>query len=119
MAVFPESMDKLDVNDSAGSLGVLENYIRYMGERVEFAMRNVTRNVTDAGVSSAEMYVLLMAQNNTLSALQSTVNGMAGNVTSLSNQVGEMRSTITALEGQLQALDARVAALESKSSNGG
>ena len=52
MAVFPESMNKLDVNDTTGSFNRIENYIRYMTERVEFAMRNMTRNVSDAGVSS-------------------------------------------------------------------
>ena len=34
MAVFPESMNKLDLNDTSGSLARLENYINYMGERM-------------------------------------------------------------------------------------
>lgn len=119
MAVFPENMDKLDVNDPASSLGIIENYIRYMGERVEFSMRNVTRNVTEAGVSSAEMYILMTALSNDLSALKSTVNGQSGTLTSLSNQISGLQSSVTSLDEKLQALEERVAALESKSSNGG
>ena len=127
MAVFPESMNKLDPEDTRGSFSTIESYIRYMGERMEFAMRNMTKTVSAAGVSSAEMYILLTALQNDLSALKSTVNGMTGNITSLSSQVGEMQSTIqeiqnsvstldskvTAVENSISSLDARVTALES------
>lgn len=105
MAVFPESMDKLNTDDARGSLATIENYIRYMTERVEFAMRNVTRNVSDAGVSSAEMYILLTAIQNDLSALKSTVNGLSGNVTSISNQVSSVQETMTELEERVAALE--------------
>lgn len=118
MAVFPESMDKLDVNNPASSLGIIENYIRYMAERMEFSMRNMTKTVGAAGVSSAEMYILLTALSNDLSALKSTVNGQSGTLTSLSNQISILQSSVTALDEKLQALEERVAALES-TSNGG
>lgn len=126
MAVLPESMDKLNPDDVRGSLSILENYIRYMGERIEFAMRNTTRSVSAAGVSSAEMYVLLQAQINALSALTSTVNGQSGQLTSLGNQIAALNSSVQALEQantgtaasinemqqSISALDARVKALE-------
>ncbi len=105
MAVLPENMDKLDVEDAPSSLAVIENYIRYMGERIEFAMRNVTKNVSAAGVSSAEIYVLVTAMNNSLSALESTVNSMNGTMNSLQGK-------IDTINGQITALDARVSALE-------
>lgn len=119
MAVLPESMDKLNPEDIRGSLSILENYIRYMGERIEFAMRNTTRSVSAAGVSSAEMYVLLQAQINALSALTSTVNGQSGQLTSLGNQVAALNSSVSAMQteiagikDQLIALESRVTALE-------
>lgn len=112
MAVFPESMDKLDVEDARGSFATVENYIRYMTERMEFSMRNMTKTVSAAGVSSAEMYILLTALQNEMSALRSTVNGMSGNLTSLSGQVGEMQSAIQALQSSVTELEQRVAALE-------
>lgn len=38
MAVFPEQMKRLDPNDVKGSMETLDRYIRYMCERIEFAM---------------------------------------------------------------------------------
>ena len=121
MAVFPENMDKLSADDVPGSLSIIENYIRYMGERMEFAMRNMTKTVSAAGVSSAEMYVLLMALQNTVSALTSTVQGIAGDMTSVKSDVGSMKTdvsslqaTVSGMQEQITSLDARVTALESK-----
>lgn len=119
MAVLPENMDRLNPDDVRSSLSIIENYIRYMGERIEFSMRNVTKTVSAAGVSSAEMYVLVTAMGNSLSALQSTVNGLNGTITTLSGQVstlqgavGGLSEQITDLQGQITALELRVAALE-------
>ena len=118
-AVLPENMDKLNVEDVRSSLSIIENYIRYMGERIEFSMRNMTKTVSAAGVSSAEIYVLITAMSNNLSALQSTVNGMSGNITSLTNTQTRMQTALeqvqTRLEEmqtQLDDLEGRVAALE-------
>lgn len=125
MAVFPESMDKLNVEDPGGSLSIVENYIRYMGERIEFSMRNMTKTVSAAGVSSAEMYILVTAMDNTLSALQSTVNGLSGNVTALQGQVTSLLASADAantrldtIDSQLAALETRVKALEDKQTGG-
>lgn len=98
MAVLPENMDKLNPEDSRQSFSILENYIRYMGERIEFAMRNVTRNVAAAGVSSAEIYVLLTALNHELSALKSTVNTQGGSITGILKTLGDMEDALAALE---------------------
>lgn len=107
MAVLPESMNKIDVKDTEKSLSTLENYIRYMGERIEFAMRNVTRNVSDAGVSSAEMYVLLVAVQNSVSTLSSELNA-------LKSTVNTMQGTLNTATENITVLDERVTALESK-----
>ena len=37
MAVFPESMDRIDQDDPGAALSTIESYIRYMQERIEFA----------------------------------------------------------------------------------
>ena len=119
MAVLPENMDRLNVEDAKASLSIIENYIRYMGERIEFSMRNVTKSVSAAGVSSAEIYVLVTAMSNSLSALQSTVNGISGNITSLSNAQAAMQSQIAAMQTKIDDLEARVAAIEDSKQNGG
>lgn len=38
--VFPEDMDRLDPNNVAGSFQTVEDYIRYMIERIEFNSAN-------------------------------------------------------------------------------
>lgn len=118
-AVLPENMDKLNVEDVRSSLSIIENYIRYMGERIEFSMRNMTKTVSAAGVSSAEIYVLITAMSNNLSALQSTVNGMSGNITSLTNTqtsmqtiLEQVQTRLEEMQTQLDDLEGRVAALE-------
>lgn len=131
-AVFPESMDRLDVSDTKGSLSKIENHIRYMQERVEFSMRNVTRNVSEAGVSSTELYILLTALQNDLAALTSIVQGMAGDLTAakgdVANLSAELDSTNTAVSGlsqsvsmlqqSIDSLGERVSALEDQQSIG-
>ena len=112
MAVFPENMDKLDANDPHSSFGIIENYIRYMGERIEFSMRNMTKTVSAAGVSSAEMYILLTALQNDFSALKSTINGLSGNITSLGGQVSSLQSSLTALEGKVAAVEGGISTLQ-------
>ena len=114
MAVFPESMDKLNTDDVRSSLPVMENYIRYMCERVEFAMRNMTKNVNAAGVSSVEMYILLTALQNEMATLQSTVSGLNGTVNGLGTQLSNVQSSITSLENQMTSIENSVSSLDSR-----
>lgn len=113
-AVLPENMDKLNVEDVRSSLSIIENYIRYMGERIEFSMRNMTKTVSAAGVSSAEIYVLITAMSNNLSALQSTVNGMSGNITSLTNTQTSMQTTLEQVQTRLEEMQTRLDDLEGR-----
>ena len=112
MAVFPESMNKLDVNDTTGSFNRIENYIRYMTERVEFAMRNMTRNVSDAGVSSVEILLLVQEMAGGMATINNTVNSMVGEITSLNSRVAEMQDKQTALETKQTAMEAKQSELE-------
>lgn len=124
-AVFPENMDKLNPQDVGGSFAKLESYVRYMGERIDFAMRNTTKQVSAAGVSSAELYILLQAQTQTLAALQSSVNAMQGSINGMTGQISTIQgqmSTISGqsatIQGQITALDGRVTALENTTAGG-
>lgn len=112
MAVFPESMNRLDVSDTAGSLSKIDNYIRYMVERVEFAMRNMTRNVSDAGTSTVEILLLLDEFATALSVVSRTVNGMTGEITTVNNRITEVQTKQKALEDSQKALEDRQSALE-------
>lgn len=104
MAVFPESMNRLDAKNVPKSLEIVENYIRYMTERMEFSTSKMTKSVNSAGVSSVALLQLVQDVGSAVSVLQSTVNGMTG--------------TITDLSGRLTALEDRVKALEDKQTGG-
>ena len=81
MAVFPESMDRIDPNDPGAALSTIESYIRYMQERIEFANKNTLRTVSEAGVSSAELYSKIVEIANTVQGLASQIAGLNGDVT--------------------------------------
>lgn len=104
MAVFPESMNRLDAQNVPKSLEIVENYIRYMTERMEFSTSKMTKSVNSAGVSSVALLQLVQDVGSAVSVLQSTVNGMTG--------------TMTELSGRLTALEDRVKALEDKQTGG-
>lgn len=45
MAVFPESMNRLNRGNTEESLATIENYIRYMTERIEKATSALSNRV--------------------------------------------------------------------------
>lgn len=105
MAVLPESMEQIDPENPAESLKILDEYIRYMGERIEFGMRNMTKSVNAAGISSTELYILLVAMDNRISAQESTVNGLRGTVTGMQGSVSEVQTALTALTERVKKLE--------------
>lgn len=111
-AVFPESMDKLNLDDSRGSLAIIENYIRYMAERTEFAVRNTTRVASGTSVSLAELGGLLESMTNAISALTSEVNAVKGQITSLQGQTEALNTAVSSVNAQIAELSSRVEALE-------
>ena len=71
-------MNRLDLSDPSGSLSTVENYIRYMTERMEFSNKNLSRTVSSAGVSTVELLQIILELSNSVSSLQSTGSGMEG-----------------------------------------
>lgn len=121
MIVFPESINELPKENPSEALDITENYIKYMCQRIDWAMGNVTKNVSKAGVSNAEMYILLTALQNTVSALQSTVNSQGASisaltqsVTVLNNDQTALKNRVATLENNYTVLEQRVTALENK-----
>ena len=111
MAVLPESMNKLNLTDTTGSLGELERYINYMGERIEFAMSNMTRSVSDAGVSNVDVLQAIAEVTGALSRLNSAASRMAGETTSTSTRIDKMQESIDAIRGNITTMQADIAAL--------
>ena len=105
MAVFPESMNRLDAQNVPKSLEIVENYIQYMTERMEFSTSKMTKSVNSAGVSSVALLQLVQDVSSAVSVLQSTVSGMTGSITDLSGRMTALESRIAALEGRVKALE--------------
>lgn len=125
MAVFPESMNRVDVNDPQKAIAIIENYIRYMQERIEFSNSQTTRTVTEAGISSTGLYLEVQALENTVQALSSSLTAALTTLASHGQRIAalerDMESEQTTRETQdaallaaITALEGRVAALENK-----
>lgn len=113
-AVFTENMNKLDLNDTAGSLKTIESYIRYMQERVEYSTKGVTRIVSEAGVSSAQLYTTVLELGNILSALSSRVNDLDGQMNSINANITALSDRMTKLEQGVASQTQKIAALEDR-----
>lgn len=115
-AVFPETMNKLDVNNTADSLSTLESYIGYMRERVEFSMRNTMRTAEASGVTNSAVLLMISALSNTLSALQTTVNVQGGDINSMKASVSALQAAVDSLTatvgGHTQALQTMQTAID-------
>lgn len=121
MAIFDKELNHLDPQDASGSLRTLENYISYMRERLEFNNSNLTRTLSSAGTSTAEMVLIVAALQNNVQAMQSSVTAMQGQITTLevtvsglNNSIQALSQNVTALQTAVQNIDQRVTALEAK-----
>ena len=104
-AVFPERMDRLNNQDPTTSLSIIEQYIAYMTERIEFSMRNMTKTVSEAGISSAEMYIIIQAQAQILANLQSAMAAAQGAITSLQGNMRQAQSDIADIDSRVEAIE--------------
>ena len=114
MAVFPEQMDRLDVNDPAGSLQRIENYIRYMTERVEFSNRNTTRTVTEAGVSTVGLYNAVVTLTDAVAVLQSNLSILSGNMNAFSTSMSKLNEDVAALNTKVAAIETSIRELTTR-----
>lgn len=121
MIVFPESINAIPKSDPEDAFRIIENYIRYMCQRTDWAISNVGKTVSAAGVSSTETYMLLQTLQNTVSALQSTVNSQGSSisallqsVTTLGNDYAELAGRVSKTEAKYTALELRVGETEKK-----
>lgn len=121
MIVFPESINAIPKSDPENAFRIIEDYIRYMCQRTDWAISNVGKTVSAAGVSSTETYMLLQTLQNTVSALQSTVNSQGSSisallqsVTTLGNDYAELAGRVSKTESKYTALEKRMADTETK-----
>ena len=80
ISVFPELMNRIDTEDVDSSLRMIESYINYIVERVEFSLTNNFKTVNNLGVTGEALSLALSEAINDLSALTSTVAGKVDKV---------------------------------------
>ena len=112
MAIFDKELNHLDPQDAAGSLRTLENYISYMRERLEFNNSNLTRTLSSAGTSTAEMVLIVAAIRNNVQSMQSSINAMQGQISTLETTVSGLNSSVQPLSGTVTALQTTVGTLQ-------
>ena len=121
MAVLPEQMNRLNVDDARGSLRALESYIRYMCERIEHSFSHMNRAAA-AGQSAdiAELQNAVAQLSSQISTLQAPITALQskqveieGKMETIETAQTDMQSAITELQGSLDDLADRVTALES------
>lgn len=117
MAIFDKELNHLDPQDTASSLRTLENYISYMRERLEFNNSNLTRTLSSAGTSTAEMVLIVAAIQNNVQAMQSSINAMQGQISTLETTVSGLNSSVQSLSGTVTALQTTVGTLQTTVQN--
>ena len=117
MAVFPEDMNRIDPKVPEEALRIIENYIHYLTERVEFSYSQMTKNITAAGVSNVEVYIQLTALQHSLSALTSDVNGLLGRMNSAESSITALQTAVgdssvpTSLTGRMDSAEGEITSI--------
>lgn len=111
-AIFPEQMDRLHLEDVQGSLRILENYVRYMTERMEFANSNTNRFFAESGTSNAAVIKAVLTISDRVSVIEASTQGVLNNVQALVNRVTELNNSVSALGAEVESLKQRVSTLE-------
>ena len=111
MPVFPEAMDRLDLNNTADSLRKVENYIHYMTERMEFANSNTTKTVSEAGVSNVEIYKMILTMGDTISLVNASLTNLTNRVNTINTTLTELGETVEGLAGDVKTMQGQIADL--------
>ena len=125
IAVFPDRMNRIDPQDTEGSIRTLDTYIRYMVDQVEFALSNAFRTANGLGTSSAEMALMLTKLSrdldvaaSTLNALIATVNGkvdkVEGKGLSTNDYTDEDKADVGEIDGLVSTVNGKVDKVEGK-----
>ena len=114
MAVLPEEMNRLNVDDARGSLRALESYIRYMCERIEHSFSHMNRAAA-AGQSAdiAELQNAVAQLSSQIAALQAPITALQNKQVEIDSKLLNIETSITELQGSLTNLADRVTTLES------
>ena len=108
MNVFPETMNKIDLNDPKTALSQLEHYIRYIVERVQFSTNGLVKTVASS-MTTAEVVEQLTQLRTEVTRAVSTVNSYSARINTLESNTADLQ---TELDSQRTELADTIADLE-------
>lgn len=114
MAVFPEQMDRLNLQDTTGSLQKIENYIRYMAERMEFSSSNTSKFFAETGTTNASVIKALLTVADRVSLIEANINMVVNNTTALANSVSKLQGSVDTLSGTITSMQTEIENLKSR-----
>lgn len=109
---FPESLNKIDYSDTQKALNQIDEYIRYMCERIDFSITNISRTAANLGGNALEEFEVLDALQSSVAILSSSVGTLSGRVTSLTTGLKNVQDAVDTINKGLVSIDERLATLE-------
>lgn len=101
MQVYPESFNQLDLSNLRKAVAQIDNYIRYMCERSDYAITTMGKS---NGTSVAEITERLSHAEGTLQSISSQVSDMSGKIAQLISTVDYIDETLQDLIGTVTEL---------------
>lgn len=92
--VFPESMDRLDYQDLNESIHTLEDYIRYICERVDYTYGQLFKDIGGSGVLAVPIAIAVNELQKDVKALQNQMAGVSAEATSALNKVSALEDVV-------------------------
>ena len=96
--VFPERLDKVNYDNLKGAVQQLEAYIRYMCERTDFAVTNVTKVAAKGGNVGADVVLAVQELQNDIGVMKSQMSNLTSSQTTIFNKLSDIEKRLAALE---------------------
>lgn len=95
---FPETLDKIDYTNLKSAVQQIEAYMRYMCERTDFAIANVTKVAAKSGNIGADVLLQLQNLQNDVSTVKNNVNSITAQITGILSDINDLKDRVSALE---------------------
>lgn len=92
--VFPESMDRLDYQDLNESMHTIEDYIRYICERVDYTYGQLFKDIGSSGVLAVPISIAVGELQKDVKELQNQMAGVSAEATSALNKASRLETTV-------------------------
>ena len=92
--VFPESMDRLDYEDLNKSVHTIEEYIRYICERVDYTYGQLFKDIGQSGVLAVPIAIAVSELQKDTKELQNQMAGVSAEATSALNKASRLESVV-------------------------